>query len=983
MLLLQEVNTENFDFIGPEYDYVVNTGDENRGRAVIYRCGLAVDAIEKHPSGRVISMKVNNIQVLNVYLPSGTNHRQERENFLSKELPFFLRHRYDCLLIGGDWNCVLHAKDQTGQYNPSPVLTNMTQDLQLVDTWELLHGNRVEYTFRRQNGASRLDRFYITRTHSKYVYRIQVFPTPFSDHDCVLLSLQTDIPLPLYGKSFWKLNNTLLYIPEISEQFSQHFEKLTIRANNSKLNILQKWLNIIKPGIKSYFQQAGIIRAAENRETLNFYYQLLNELYDAQQTDGNKWQEILNIKSTICALQQKFMDGVKIRARTPTVSEDERCALYHLVKEKRNAMTKHISHLQTTEGTELTSNSDCIKEVETFFKSLYSASPTSVTETDTLLKHVNRHLNLQQQRDLQLPITEEEILMAIETAPKNTAPGSDGLTYQLYKIHWTLIKDTLVELFNYIFDSGIVVEGFSDGIVILLPKVIQPRTVSDYRPITLLNTDYKLFMKILANRLKPTFRDIFEIGQTCSVPDKSIIHNLVTIRDTILHYEEFPDEKAALLSIDFNKAFDRMNHLYLQRVMKHFCIPDKIVNVVESLYDSAHSKIQVNGFFTKRISIASSVRQGCPLSMCLFAIGIEPLIRMSHDILQTGRATCSMFTIRVYADDVVILLRDEEECTKLPQILQTYSNASCAQINTQKSSLVPLGNWPVTHTVNYIPIKREAKILGITVCASFKEMVDINWSITSARTRASIFQHIHRTLNLFERIWHINVFCLYVAQILPLPTKYSTVLDRAISFYVWKGYFYKLPKTQLHLPTTKGGLQLIAVKEKSQALLTRNILRAKQDESDPMDNKFWQKHIPLLCSKTTILPQSLKMIWEAIEFACLQKCGWTDTLKHRVTNCGAAKTIWEAAKALLVKIWPDSQLHDWFQTLLVLDPPTKQNKFVTVWLASGFLHYQLTKPLHKIEEFLHMLKEEAARLETKDGKLSQILKELRLLELNR
>ncbi|KAJ4444821.1 hypothetical protein ANN_06618 [Periplaneta americana] len=116
--------------------------------------------------------------------------------------------------------------------------------------------------------------------------------------------------------------------------------------------------------------------------------------------------------------------------------------------------------------------------------------------------------------------------------------------------------------------------------------------------------------------------------------------------------------------------------------------------------------------------------------------------------------------------------------------------------------------------------------------------------------------------------------------------------------------------------------------------------------------------------------------------AC-KKCGWLDTLKHRVTNCGAAKTIWEAAKVLLVKIWPDSQIHDCFQTLLVLDPPTKHNKFVTVWLASGFLHYQLTKPLHKIEEFLHMLKEEAAKLETKNDKSSQILKELRLLKLNR
>ncbi|KAJ4430657.1 hypothetical protein ANN_19247 [Periplaneta americana] len=192
--------------------------------------------------------------------------------------------------------------------------------------------------------------------------------------------------------------------------------------------------------------------------------------------------------------------------------------------------------------------------------------------------------------------------------------------------------------------------------------------------------------------------------------------------------------------------------------MEHFCIPEKFVNAISSLYDSAYSKIQVNGFFTKRIPIASSVRQACPLSMCLFPIGIEPLIRMSHNILQSGRATCNMFMIRAYADYVVILLRDEDECTKLPQILQTYSTASCAQINVQKSSLVPLGNWPVTHTVNHIPIKRKAKILGLTVCASFKEMVDINWSITSARTRATMFQHIHRNLNLLERIWH--VFCL-------------------------------------------------------------------------------------------------------------------------------------------------------------------------------------------------------------------------------
>ncbi|KAJ4430662.1 hypothetical protein ANN_19252 [Periplaneta americana] len=79
VLLLQEVNNDNFEFLGPQYEYVVNTGT-----AIIYRAGMDIDQVETHPSGRVISMNLNNTQVINVYLPSGTNYRQERILFAKK-----------------------------------------------------------------------------------------------------------------------------------------------------------------------------------------------------------------------------------------------------------------------------------------------------------------------------------------------------------------------------------------------------------------------------------------------------------------------------------------------------------------------------------------------------------------------------------------------------------------------------------------------------------------------------------------------------------------------------------------------------------------------------------------------------------------------------------------------------------------------------------------------------------------------------------
>ncbi|KAJ4437704.1 hypothetical protein ANN_17849 [Periplaneta americana] len=512
---------DNFSFLGPQFDFVVHTGENNRGTAIIYRAGFIVKNIEGHPSGRVTSLTLNDTHIVNVYLPSGTNNRNERENFLSKDLPFFLRHRYNQLILGGDWNCVLQAKDQSGSYNPSPVLKTLVTDLKLVDTWENKHGNNVTFTFHRQNSVSRLDRFYISEAYTNDIYNVTVIPTPFSDHDCVRLSTITETIPSLYGRSYWKLNNSLIQRHDVKQNFNDHFENIKRRVQNSPLSIMQKWIRIIKPGIKSFYQTAGYLRAQESRATLQFYYQMLNELYSRHKTEGNKWEEIRQVKRTICTLQEKTMYEVVIRSKVPTINEDEKCALYHLVKEKQKQHVKFIRNLQTAAGKTLNTNNECITEFEKHFTSLYENTNTSQQQTQKILKHVNRHLSVIQQEELQHPITEEEIRKALDSTPKHTAPGPDGLTYQFYKTHWIVMKEYLLELFNYIFNTHDIIDGFSDGVVTLIPKKKSANTAADYRPITLLNTDYKLLMKVLANRFRPISEHIFETGQTCGIPNKS------------------------------------------------------------------------------------------------------------------------------------------------------------------------------------------------------------------------------------------------------------------------------------------------------------------------------------------------------------------------------------------------------------------------------------------------------------------------------
>ncbi|KAJ4426115.1 hypothetical protein ANN_26924 [Periplaneta americana] len=404
VLLLQEVNLDNFSFLGPQFDFVVHTGENNRDTAIIYRAGFIVKNIEGHPSGRVTSLTLNDTHIVNVYLPSGTNYRTERENFHSRDLPFFLRHRYNQLILGGDWNCVLQAKNQSGSYNPSPVLKTLVTDLNLIDTWENKHENNVTFTFHRQNNASRLDRFYINEAYTNDIYNVTVIPTPFSAQDCVLLSTITGTLPPLYGRSYWKLNNSLLQLHDANQNFNDHFENIKRRVKKSPLSIMQKWIRIIKPGIKSFYQTAGYLRAQESRATLQFYYQMLNELYSRHKTEGNKWEEIRQVKRTICTLQEKTMYGVVIRSKVPTINEDEKCALYHLVKEKQKQHVRFITNLQTAAGKTLNTNNECKTEFEKHFTSLYENTNTSQQQTQKLLKHINRHLSVIQQEELQHPV---------------------------------------------------------------------------------------------------------------------------------------------------------------------------------------------------------------------------------------------------------------------------------------------------------------------------------------------------------------------------------------------------------------------------------------------------------------------------------------------------------------------------------------------------------------------------------------------------
>jgi exonuclease III len=160
IIFTQEVtSTEDLNVRG--YNVHLKIGAAIRGTAILAKSTLLLTNITTLPSGRVIAADYKGIRFINVFAPSGTPRRADREQFYTTELPYLFHDGPTDLLFGGDFNCVLHPSDTTGNVQPSRARSEMISGLELHDAWKQ-NLARPTYTYYSPHGASRLDRFYIT-----------------------------------------------------------------------------------------------------------------------------------------------------------------------------------------------------------------------------------------------------------------------------------------------------------------------------------------------------------------------------------------------------------------------------------------------------------------------------------------------------------------------------------------------------------------------------------------------------------------------------------------------------------------------------------------------------------------------------------------------------------------------------------------------------------------------------------------------------
>jgi hypothetical protein len=288
-----------------------------------------------------------------------------------------------------------------------------------------------------------------------------------------------------------------------------------------------------------------------------------------------------------------------------------------------------------------------------------------------MMEAVQGRLSEVERNALDRPLDLEELRSVLQKGGGNKAPGRDGICRTFFTDTWADLKEDRLELFSDMFERGRLLAQQKNGVIACIPKTMSPTWPRDYRPITLLNTDYKIFARILAGSVQIVLGDVLHPNQYCGSPGKSIFDAVATVRDAIA-YAAVSRTPLCVLSLDYAEVFDKMSHTYLFEILRSYGFSERLLERVRMMYTKAVSVVQINGHMSGPLPVGCSIRIGCPLSMALFALCINPLIQCLEENLQGVRFNRGPRKVAVvaYSDDITILVTASEDIEWLKEIVQ-------------------------------------------------------------------------------------------------------------------------------------------------------------------------------------------------------------------------------------------------------------------------------------------------------------------------
>jgi exonuclease III/ribonuclease HI len=818
------------------------------------------------------------LMVLAIYAPNRPDQNRDFWDTVTEEWTNRRLRKPDLVL--GDFNFVESFIDRLPAHEDRPDLVQafdrFKSRMKLADGWRTLNPGARNYTYMQTQTEgqpqSRLDRIYVSGKVMRNSQEWDIMPTGgiATDHWMATVRVLSD-NTPYQGPGRWSLPIYLLRdstmrskIRELAIKLETDIEKCRYRRTHE-----QNPQTLYK-AFKIELAEAGRKRAKETAPSMKGKIQeLVKErrklANDNRLRPSEKKEAVINITDKINELEAARHMSTRTSTAAHDALEGERITKYWSAVNAPARRKDPIRNLRRPGGLGLESRSDLMAEIAREHHEKIQDDGLDIGQEEraeaikTAHSKIRNKLTNPQKAKMAQRLKEDEVRGAIRAAKMGKAAGLDGIPAELWKDmaaeHSAAeggeqqqkpkppnIVKILTRVYNDIEEHGIEAEtDFNEGWMCPIFKKNERSDIANYRPITVLNTDYKIMTKATTTKLTSVIGDIIDKDQAGFIPKRSIFDQ-VKLAKLVLGHAELTETNGAIVALDQEKAYDKIAHDYLWRTLIEFNMPQNFVNTVMRLYTNAHTSVMVNGILSQPFRITRGVRQGDPLSCLLFNMAIEPLacaIRQSHLKGLAVPGQTEKLIVKMFADDTTVYLDCTDDLNELYKILDDWCRASKAKFNITKTEVIPIGmpgyrNW----------VKETRKLHGthdavrehMKICRDGEPVRILGaWignGIDNAVPWEPVVEKIERSLDRWDKS-HPSIegrrliiqmvaggMTQYLTKVQEMPDKVTKRLTETIWDFIWNGNASNAPvnRETMHAQILDGGKKILDLNARNEAI---------------------------------------------------------------------------------------------------------------------------------------------------------------------
>jgi hypothetical protein len=460
---------------------------------------------------------------------------------------------------------------------------------------------------------------------------------------------------------------------------------------------IQGWAaNVLKEKLKSLkvvLKQWNIDTYGERDKKIPLLTNLINDIEilgesrDLSDVEKKEWKQ--NCEKLLLLLESKESLEFQ-RSKAKWLKEGDANSSYFHACVKGRKVANGIVALKS--GEVWIENPDSIKEeICSYFENHFSEETWKRPTMDGI---VFPCLSVEEGEYLERPFGELEVKDAIDPSHRNKSPGPDGFNFEFFGGCWEVVKEDLKSMFHEFHVNAILPKGLLAYFITLIPKVTNPHSIYEFRPISLLGSLYKIVAKVLASRLGTVMDKLISKNQSAFIKGRLLVDGVLTVNE-VIDLAKRTKKKCMIFKVDFEKAYDSVNWKFLEYMLVKFGFAKKWVAWIHACVCAGNLSVLVNGGPTRQVNISRGLKQGDPLAPFLFLLVVEGL-----GLLMDRSVTLHFFKPFIinnsgvavshlqYADDTLFI---GEACVEnlwcVKAILRWFELMSGLKVNFAKSRL--------------------------------------------------------------------------------------------------------------------------------------------------------------------------------------------------------------------------------------------------------------------------------------------------------